>query len=90
MISFLDFGQTTLIFEVRGLRTDPLRGEKVGNILHFEEGTVAGGKLYRNGSDKAEPLPAVEAPERGVGGGIFGNFIAAVRNRKVGSLDDAA
>lgn len=46
-ISFLDFGQTMLVFEVRGLKTDSLMGEKVGNILHFENGTIAGGKFFK-------------------------------------------
>lgn len=87
-ISVMDFGPTLLIFEVRGLKTGSLHGQGVGNILHFEEGIVAGGKLFKPGSDKAEALPKVEAPDkRGIGGGIFGNFIAAVRSRKQSSLD---
>ncbi len=86
-ISFLDFGETKLIFEVRGLKTDSLLGEKVGNILHFEQGTVAGGKFFKKGSNKPEPLVSVEAPKRGIGGGIFGNFIAGVKSRKRELLD---
>ncbi|MSR31709.1 MAG: Gfo/Idh/MocA family oxidoreductase [Gemmataceae bacterium] len=86
-ISFLDYGSTMLVFEVRGLKTDALRGEKVGNILHFEEGTVAGGKFYPKGKNESQPLVSVEAPKRGVGGGIFGNFISAVRSRKRELLD---
>jgi len=87
-LSFMDFGQTMLIFEVRGLRTGAFKGERVGNILHFEEGTVAAGKFYPKGSDKAEALPKIDDPgTRGPGGGIFGNFIAAVRSRKTTDLD---
>jgi hypothetical protein len=86
-ISFLDFGQTMLVFEVRGLKTDSLMGEKVGNILHFENGTIAGGKFFKKGSDKGEPLVSIDAPKRGIGGGIFGNFISAVRSRKNELLD---
>jgi predicted dehydrogenase len=86
-LAFLDFGPTALIFEVRGLKTGDLRGQKVGNILEFEAGTVAGGKFYPQGSDKAEKLPEVGGGERGPGGGIFGNFIAAVRSRKQADLD---
>ena len=37
-IAVFDFGDTQLIFEVRGLKTDDYHGEKVGNIAHFEEG----------------------------------------------------
>ena len=40
-MTVMDFGDTQLIFEVRGLKTDGFHGEKVGNILHFEEGVVA-------------------------------------------------
>src|SRR5262249_11607647 len=81
-IAVMDFGETKLIFEVRGLRTDALRGEKIGNILHFQAGVVARGKFYPQGSDTAEKLPDVEGGGRGPGGGIFANFISAVRSRK--------
>jgi predicted dehydrogenase len=88
-ISLMDFGDTQLIFEVRGLKTGGYYGQKVGNILHLEEGTIAGAKFYPKGQEKGEgePLPKVEA-ERGPGseGGHFGNFIAAVRSRKVADL----
>jgi hypothetical protein len=80
-LAFMDFGQTMLIFEVRGLKTGGFRGDRIGNILHFEEGVVAGGKLYRKGSDKGEPLPEVKT-EPVPGGSIFANFIHAVRSRK--------
>ncbi|QDV33534.1 Gfo/Idh/MocA family protein [Tautonia plasticadhaerens] len=85
-ITVMDYGDTQLVFEVRGLETGEYRGEKVGNILHFEEGTVAGGKFYPKGSDEAEPLVEVEV-ERGPGDGHFGNFIAAVRSRKKEDLN---
>jgi len=87
-IAVFDYGPTQLIFEVRGLKTDNYYEQKVGNTLHFEEGTVSNGKFYPRGKDKPEPLPKVEhADRRGIGGGIFGNFIAAVRSRKQESLD---
>ncbi len=82
-VAFLDFGQTMLIFEVRGLKTGALQGQKIGNILHFEEGTVTGKEFYPKGSDKPQPLPKIaDDGARGPGGGIFGNFIACVRSRK--------
>ncbi len=87
-ISFFDFGETQLIFEVRGMPSKGFHGESVGNVLHFEAGLVAGGKFYPKGKDKPEPLPKVEpATKRGPGGGHFGNFIAAVRSRKVTDLN---
>jgi predicted dehydrogenase len=89
-ISVMDFGETLLIFEVRGLKADPYMGEKVGNIAHLEEGTIIGGKFARKGSNTFEPLAklgiALE-PKRGPGKGHFGNFIAAVRSRKVEDLN---
>jgi predicted dehydrogenase len=87
-MAVFDFGETQLLFEVRGLPSDPFQGEKVGNVFHFEAGTIAGGKLHPKGGGKPEPLPAIE-PERkrGQGGGIFGNFLACVRSRKVEELD---
>jgi len=85
-VSVMDFGPTLLIFEVRGLKTGTLHGQGVGNILHFEEGIVAGSKLYKAGSDKGEPLPKIEAADKR-SGNIFGNFIGAVRSRKKAFLE---
>jgi predicted dehydrogenase len=86
-LAIMDFGQSKLIFEVRGLKTDSLRGQKIGNILHFEEGIVAGGKFYPNGGDRAEKLPEVNGRGRGPGGSIFANFISTVRSRKRAEQD---
>src|SRR5205085_2797347 len=63
MISLMDFGGTQLIFEVRGLNTDDYMGQKVGNIVHLEAGTIAGNKFYAKGKEKGagEPLPKVAA-----------------------------
>jgi predicted dehydrogenase len=89
-LAVMDFGETLLVFEVRGLPTKPFLGldRGVGNTLHFESGTVADGKFYPKGSDKAQPLPPVKSePKLGPGDGNFGNFIAAVRSRKVSDLN---
>src|SRR5262249_49333723 len=84
-----DYGQTKLIFEVRGLRTDNSRGQGVGNVSHLEAGTIAGTQFFPRGSDRAAPLPQVEgAGRRGPGGGDhFANFIAAVRSRRTQDLN---
>jgi predicted dehydrogenase len=84
-IAVMDYGETQLIFEVRGLETDAFNGEAVGNVLVFEKGIVAGGKFTPNGG-KPEALPTVSA-SRGPGGDIFRNFIIAVRSRKQADLD---
>jgi predicted dehydrogenase len=100
-ISVLDFGDTQLIFEVRGLKTGGLdvgdgkliehgpdekgKGEKVGNLFHLEAGTIVGSKFYPKGSDKPASLPEVEVPKRE--GDHFGNFISAVRSRNPQDLN---
>jgi predicted dehydrogenase len=88
-ISIMDYGDTQLVFEVRGLNTDGFHGQKVGNIAHLESGILVGGKFYPKGEDKAVPLGSVVKlnTERGPGNGHFGNFIAAVRSRKVEDLN---
>src|SRR5581483_3135252 len=48
-LSVMDFGDTTLVFEVRGLKTDDYKGEKVGNILHFEGGVVTDHAFFPEG-----------------------------------------
>ncbi|HEY2838279.1 MAG TPA: Gfo/Idh/MocA family oxidoreductase [Pirellulales bacterium] len=85
-ISVMDFGDAQLIFEVRGLRTQPYRDPKKGvdNLFHCENGIVTEGKFFPNGSDKPQDIPG--AP-RGPGAGNFGNFIAAVRSRQNSDLN---
>ena len=87
-IAIFDYGDTQLIFEVRGLPSKKYKGVDVGNIFHLEGGTISGDKFFPRGSDKAEPLPAIEGTaERGRGGNHFGNFIEAVRSRKSADLN---
>ncbi len=85
-VAVLDFNGTQLIFEVRGLKSSKYKGAGVGNIFHLEGGTIVDKKFFPKGSEKAAPLRKVEA-KRGPGGGAFGNFIAAVRSRKVEDLN---
>ncbi|HOW18115.1 MAG TPA: Gfo/Idh/MocA family oxidoreductase [Phycisphaerae bacterium] len=85
-MAIMDFGDTKLIFETRGLPSEKYRGVNVGNIFHLEAGTLIEGKFYPNGSDQPVPLPDVEY-RLGPGNGPFANFIAAVRSRKVSDLN---
>ena len=94
MVALFDFGETQLIFEVRGLPSKPYHGVRVGNIYHLDGGTVTVGegrgglRFYPKGSDEPAPLPGAKGTaQRGSGGGHFGNFIAAVRSREVGDLN---
>src|SRR5439155_7269377 len=83
-IAIFDYGDTQLIFEVRGFRSQPYLGQEVGTVWHLQEGTIRGaGKFFRNGSGKGESLPNLHAP-RGPGTpSHFENFIQAVQSRKV-------
>jgi predicted dehydrogenase len=86
-VAIYDYGDTQLIFEVRGLSTDKFHGEGVGNIYHYEEGILAGGKFYPKGSSEPAKLDFKPDLKRGPGGDHFGNFIAAVRSRNVDDLN---
>jgi predicted dehydrogenase len=86
-IAICDYGETLLIFEVRGLPSTDYRGQDVGNIFHLEGGTICGGDFYPKGSTKPEPIPEMDAKLGPGGGEHFANFIAAVRSRKVSDLN---
>jgi hypothetical protein len=85
-ICICDYGDTQLVFEVRGLKTDKFHGEAVGNIFHCEGGLVSNGKFLPKGSDKPEPIASAS---RGPGatGNHFDNFITAVRSRNQAELN---
>ena len=85
-IALFDYGDTKLMFEVRGLPTDKFHDQMVGNTFHFEEGVVAGAKFYKKGTGPGEPLPKIEV-QRGPGGEHFANFIACVKSRKASELN---
>jgi len=85
-VVLMDFGETKLIFEVRGLETKKYLGSGTGDIMHFEGGYVVGNKFHPKGGGDPENLPKVDV-KLGPGGGHFGNFIAAVRSRKQSDLN---
>src|SRR5690606_26096105 len=67
-VAIMDFGETQLIFEVRGRPCDKYMDQGIGNVFHLEGGTIAGNTFYPKGSTKPAPLPKVTA-KRGPGGG---------------------
>jgi predicted dehydrogenase len=81
---FMDYGDSQLIFEVRGLATEPLLGAKVGNIFYGTEGMIVfgdgGAHLL---SPKGEKLQTFKGP----GTGHFENFIKAVQSRNTIELN---
>jgi len=76
---FLDYGDSQLIFEVRGLKTSDYKGAKVGNVFHCEEGYVvmtsyAHGVAFDRKGGKIREFDG--------GGNHHRNFIDAVRSRR--------
>jgi predicted dehydrogenase len=81
-VGLFEFGDKTLVFEVRGLETDPLRGAGVGNIFYGSEGYVVLTK-YTEGA--AFDLQGKLVRKFSGGGDHFGNFVDAVKahDRKI-------
>ncbi|HEV3021818.1 MAG TPA: Gfo/Idh/MocA family oxidoreductase, partial [Pirellulales bacterium] len=74
-----DYGDKSLVFEVRGLPTDPLRGASVGVIFEGSEGYVV--LTSYDGGAAFDPSGKMMTVFQG-GGDHFGNFLAAVRSRR--------
>ncbi len=84
-VAVYDFDGVLLVFEVTSLvGKSPITGKKlpskVTNEFYLEEGKIANGKFYPNGSDKGEPLPEFEYELHGTD--HFRNFIDCVKSRK--------
>lgn len=79
-----DYGDKSLVFEVRGLSTEPLRGAKVGVIFEGSEGFVVltsyeGGAAFDLNGKMVKTFKG--------GGDHFGNFFTAVRSRSISDLN---
>jgi predicted dehydrogenase len=85
-ICVFDYGDTELIFEVRGLKTDALRGARIGNIFHCEDGYVVTGEEDA-GDGAAFTLDGKKIQSFGRGGDHYANFFKAVRSRKSEDLN---
>jgi predicted dehydrogenase len=78
-LCFYDYGDSQLVFEVRGLKSDDFKGAKVGNIFHGSEG-YAVSNSYSSGTIfdlKGEKVTSFSGDAD-----HFDNFIKAVRSRK--------
>jgi predicted dehydrogenase len=82
-ICLFDYGDSELIFEVRGLKTDPYKNARVGNVFHCAEGYMVLGSY--EGAIAFDPNGQV-IKKFGGGGDHFGNFVQAVRSRKMEDL----
>lgn len=84
LLSVMEFGDTLLVFETRGLTGDKKYTEwpnEVMNEFYTTDGVIKGGKFYAKGSTTGEAIKtddnAKVAP-----GGAFGSFTAAMRSRR--------
>jgi len=82
-VSVHDYGDKTLVFEVRGLDTEPLKGSKVGVIFEGTQGYAVMGN-YEGGAVFDPSGNMVQKFNQG--GDHFDNFVKAVRSRKVEDL----
>lgn len=84
-ISIHDFGDKRLIFEVRGLPTEPYRGAMVGVVFHGTEGYVVIPSKYSTAT--AFDLDGQAVKTFTGGGDHYANFVTAVRSRSVDDLN---
>jgi predicted dehydrogenase len=80
----MDYGDSQLIFETRGLKTNDYMGARIGNVFHGTEGYVV--LTSYSGGAAFDPAGKMITTFEG-GGDHFRNFIDAVRSRKVESLN---
>lgn len=83
-LAFFDYGDSHLIFEVRGLPTGGYMGAEIGNIVEGTEGYVVLTADY--GKAAAFDKYGAKVKEFTGAGDHFGNFLDAVRSRKRESL----
>lgn len=79
LVSMHDYGDKMLIFEVRGLKTDSLRGANVGNVFYGSDGYVV---MTGYSSGAAFDLDGNMTKKFEGGGDHFGNFLDAVASGK--------
>ena len=85
-LAFFEYPDAHLLFEVRGLKTPPVTGLLVGNIIYGSEGFVA----FSN--EDSRSVVAFDANGKQVkafrgGGNHFSNFIDSVRSRTQSDLN---
>jgi predicted dehydrogenase len=82
-ICVFDYGDSELIFEVRGLPTPAQRGASVGNIFHCANGYLVMPNYNRAVAydNQGQEIRRWEGPDD-----HYGNFVRAVRSRRVQDL----
>ena len=77
-IAVFDYGDSQLIFEVRGLDTEKYMGESIGNVVHCKEGYVANYGAF----DLSGKKITMDVKDDGRATNHFRNFIEAVKAGK--------
>jgi predicted dehydrogenase len=78
-----DYGDSQLMFEVRGLETDKYMNELVGNVVHCKEGYVAGTTAFDLKGQKI----SMDVKDDGRATNHFRNFIEAAKSGKHETLN---
>ncbi len=79
-----DYGDQSLVFEVRGLKTGDYKGSRIGVIFEGTDGFAVSpsydsGTIFDKDGNKVQSFSG--------GGDHFGNFVSAVRSRKIEDLN---
>jgi predicted dehydrogenase len=82
-----DYGDKTLVFEVRGLSTPPFKGAGVGVIFEAQDGYVAINSYDGGAAFDGEGRMIEKFSGSGDNFGHFANFLSAVRSRKSADLN---
>jgi len=78
LIAVFDYGDSQLMFEVRGLETEKYRGEAIGNVVHCKDGYVAGYQAF----DLKGKKISMDVKDDGRATNHFRNFIEAAKAGK--------
>ncbi len=82
-IVVFDYGDSQLMFEVRGLDTDKYMGEGIGNLVHCKDGYVAGTTAFDLKGQKI----SMDVKEDGRATNHFRNFIEGAKSGKYETLN---
>jgi predicted dehydrogenase len=83
----LDYGPKTLVFEVRGLKTEDFKGTKIGVVFEGTEGYAVITDDYGSGAAFDRNGKLIQSFKGGGESSHFTNFIQAVRSRRRADLN---